>query len=130
MSLEENYIMTETLFFDTYAFIEIIKHNENYNKYRSNRILTTKLNIFELYYYLLKNFHEDVIDIIISEYYKLTVDFDRNIIENAAKLRFMNNKLNLSMTDCIGYCTARKHGIKFLTGDKGFENMPNVEFVK
>ncbi len=34
------------------------------------------------------------------------------------------------MTDCIGYITARKLGIKFLTGDNKFEDKIGVEFVK
>ena len=34
------------------------------------------------------------------------------------------------MTDCIGYILAKNIGIKFLTGDKEFENLDNVEFVK
>ena len=34
------------------------------------------------------------------------------------------------MTDCIGYIMAKKLNIKFLTGDKEFENFLNVEFVK
>ncbi len=34
------------------------------------------------------------------------------------------------MTDCIGYIFAKQLGIKFLTGDKEFENLDNVEFVK
>ena len=130
MSLEESYIKTETMFFDTYAFIEIIKHNKNYNKYRYTRIFTTKLNIFELYYYLLKNFHSEVIDTIIDEYYKFIIDFDKEVIENAAKFRLLNNKNNLSMTDCIGYVIAKKNNIKFLTGDKEFEGLSYVEFVK
>ena len=40
------------------------------------------------------------------------------------------NKRKLSMTDCIGYMMAKQWGIKFLTGDKEFEDMENVEYVK
>ena len=34
------------------------------------------------------------------------------------------------MVDCIGYMTAKRLGVKFLTGDREFEGMDNVEFVK
>ena len=44
--------------------------------------------------------------------------------------RFNNLKKDISMTDCIGYFLAKSLGIKFLTGDKEFENMKDVEFVK
>ena len=60
----------------------------------------------------------------------MLVDFDSNILEEAAKLKNKLNKRNVSMTDCIGYCTALALGIRFLTGDKEFENLENVEFVK
>ena len=46
------------------------------------------------------------------------------------KLRIIMKKRNVSMTDCIGYILSKQLGIKFLTGDKEFENFPNVEFVK
>ena len=36
----------------------------------------------------------------------------------------------LSIPDAIGYTVARRLNIKFLTGDKDFEGMENVEFVK
>ena len=37
---------------------------------------------------------------------------------------------NLSIPDSIGYITAKRLGIKFLTGDEDFRNFENVEFIK
>ena len=37
---------------------------------------------------------------------------------------------NSSIPDAIGYTIAKKYNIRFLTGDKDFEGMENVEFVK
>ena len=34
------------------------------------------------------------------------------------------------MADCIGYILAKRLSIKFLTGDKEFEKLDDVEFVK
>jgi len=34
------------------------------------------------------------------------------------------------MTDSIGYILSIKIGVKFLTGDKEFEDLEKVEFVK
>jgi len=58
MNLEENYteievINNDTLFFDSYAFFEILYGNSNYEKYKNKNIITTKLNLFELYFCLL-----------------------------------------------------------------------------
>jgi len=46
------------------------------------------------------------------------------------KFRKKNKKRNLSYTDCIGYVYATENDLIFLTGDKEFENLENVEFVK
>jgi predicted nucleic acid-binding protein len=37
---------------------------------------------------------------------------------------------SLSYADCVGYITARKFGIPFLTGDKEFKDMEGVIFIK
>jgi len=41
-----------------------------------------------------------------------------------------NKKKNLSFFDCAGYIFARENNYKFVTGDKEFENLPNVEYIK
>ena len=41
-------------FFDTYAIIEIISGNEKYKKYLGSEMITTKLNLMELYYQFIK----------------------------------------------------------------------------
>ena|SRR3989338_8812211 len=122
--------MDEVFFFDSYAFFEIIKGNKNYEPYLNSNIITTKLNLFELYFGLLKEFNEEKAIFSLNNYYSFAADFDKPDIEEAAKLKLKLNKRNVSMTDCIGYAVASKLGIRFLTGDKEFENLSNVEFVK
>ena len=46
------------------------------------------------------------------------------------RFKIKNIKRSLSYADCIGYIIALRYGIKFLTGDKEFETLENVEFVK
>jgi predicted nucleic acid-binding protein len=134
MKQEENSIidsiMNNSYFFDSYAFFEIIKENKNYEKYISSEIATTKLNLFELYHGFLKDKNQDLADISFNKYLQFVVDFDEEVIKEAAKLKIKMNKRDVSMTDCIGYCLAKQLGIKFLTGDSAFEGMDNVEFVK
>lgn len=130
MNLEENYIKEESFFFDSYAFFEILRGNSNYEKYKKCKIFTTKLNIFELYLGLLKDADEESAEIYLGKYYQFVVDFDKNVIKGAAKLKNQLNRRDLSMADCIGYILSKQLGIKFLTGDKEFEILDNVEFVK
>ena len=58
------------------------------------------------------------------------VDVEDHILKEAIKFRKVNKKMDLSYTDCIGYVYALKNSLIFLTGDKEFKNMKNVEFVK
>ncbi|MEK6860625.1 MAG: hypothetical protein AABY07_01520, partial [Nanoarchaeota archaeon] len=80
------------------------------------------------FYSLLRDLNEKEYNTFLDRYIKFAADFDKEIIKEAAKLKLQNKKL--SMTDCIGYCLANKWGIKFLTGDREFEGLENVEFVK
>ena len=122
--------MTEEYFFDTYAIFEVVGGNQAYNKYLNKTIILTKLNIFELFHNALRDLSEEKANDLMEEYYPLVVDYDKRTIVEACKLKLQYKKRNLSMTDCVGYIVAKNLGIKFLTGDKEFENLENVEFVK
>ena len=131
MNSEEIYINSgESFFFDSYALFEILKANENYSKYDDVEITTTKSNLFELYLGILREKGENEAKEVLDLYYPFAIDFDKEVIQEAAKLKNKLNKRNVSMTDCIGYTLSKQLGIKFLTGDKEFENLDNVEFVK
>lgn len=119
--------MTTEYFFDSYAIIEILNGSSNYSKFINSEFITTKLNLFEVYLKLLR-LSEEKANIFIKRYMTKTVDFDEFIIKEACRLKISNK--NLSMTDCIGYVISIKAGVKFLTGDKEFEIIKNVEFVK
>lgn len=57
-------------------------------------------------------------------------EFGIEIVNKASKFRYQNRRKKLSMTDCIGYIYAKENNLVFLTGDKEFNGLPNVEFVK
>jgi len=117
-------------FFDSYALFEIISGNPNYKPYILSYIVTTKLNIFELYNGLLRDVSMKEAEKFLEKYYSFVIDFNKEIIKKAAQLRIDHKKRDLSMTDCIGFTLAKRLGIKFLTGDKEFKEFDNVEFVK
>jgi len=122
--------MNEAIFFDSYAFFEILKQNVNYSNYTSSEIITTKLNLFELCLGILREEGPENAKKVLDKYYSFSVDFSKEVIFEAAKMKKELNKRNVSMSDCIGYVLAKSLGIKFLTGDKEFEGLENVEFVK
>jgi len=133
MSSEESCTMMtneEVYFFDSYACIEIILGNENYKKYIQAQMVFTKLNVYEVFLALLKKLGEKEANAFIEKTERNVVDFDKEVIKAAAKMRLHYNKNDVSMADCIGHIVAKKMNVKFLTGDREFEHMDNVEWVK
>ena len=118
----------ETFFFDTYAFFEIILGNPKYYKYRDVIAITTIFNLAELNYNLKKEMKEDLADEFTEKYKNYLIDVSINDIKKAMNLKIKYK--SLSIPDVIGYIIANKFNVKFLTGDEGFKNFDNVEFVK
>ena len=119
------------IFFDTYAFYEIIVGNPNYLPFTKNiTIVATQLNLMELYYQLIILYDKEQAMEFFKRYEELIVPINNSVIIEAMDFRKKHNKQGLSYVDCIGYIIARKMGIQFLTGDKQFKGMTNVEFVK
>jgi len=119
-------------FFDTYALLEIFYGNERYRKYLDEDVITTKLNLMEIYYHLLREEGEDFANQYYDETVEYAIDFDDRDIKESMRFRLnmKKEKKNLSYVDALGYVIAEKLGIKFLTGDNAFEGMDNVEYVK
>ena len=120
----------KAIFYDTYALIEAVFGNKNYMKYLDATIITTQMNMVELYYTLFSEYDKEKAEAVYFDFRDGVVDIDDETIFEAIALRKKYNKRRLSYTDCIGYTYAKRHNIKFLTGDKEFEDLPNVEFVK
>lgn len=120
-----------TFFFDTYAFLEIIKQNPNYLPYiKKISIITTKLNLMELHYVLLRTIGKLEADRYYDRFLPFVVEITDGVIKRANEFKLINRRKKLSYVDCIGYIIAKLNNIKFLTGDKEFRNFENVEFVK
>lgn len=120
-----------SFFFDTYAFYEIIVGNPNYKPFTEDvKIITTQLNLMELYYQLLALYNKEKAIDFFKRYEEFVVTISNEIIIEAMDFRKQHYKQDLSYVDCIGYVIAKKMDIPFLTGDKQFEEMENVRFVK
>jgi uncharacterized protein len=117
-------------FFDSYAIIEIIRGNENYNFACDLSIITSPMNLAEVYYALLLLYNKETVDNILKRFNFAFIEITPEIAKSSAILRHKNKKLNLSYIDCVGYTLALSNDLLFLTGDKGFSQLDNVEFVK
>jgi uncharacterized protein len=123
--------LEETYFFDTYALYEIIIGSQNYSKYIQDiRIVTTRLNLIELHYRILRELGKEAADAKYDYFKKFIINISDEVIKNANEFRYKNKKKKLSYADCIGYTLARSRGMRFLTGDNAFKDMDGVEFVK
>lgn len=117
-------------FFDTYAIIEIIRGNPSYSTFKKTWMATTRLNLMEVYYWLLNKFGKEDANQFYDEAVQYAVEVSDDIVKEAMAFRLDNKHRRLSYVDCIGYVIARANNMKFLTGDAQFEEMPNVEFIK
>ena len=118
-------------FFDTYAFYEFIDGNNGYKTYFEKfEIVTTRLNLVELLYSLIKDFGFEFAKKCYYAFLPYVIEFSDETVEKAMLFRFLNRKKNLSYVDCIGYTCALENGLKFLTGDNEFKEMKGVEFVR
>ncbi len=120
--------MTETYFFDTYAFFEVIYGNPKYKKFEDAEFLTTIFNLAELNLGLKRDFSEIVADYYLDIYWGNLIGVTIDDIKKATSLKRKYNKL--SIPDAVGYTIAKRLHIKFLTGDEEFKNLENVEFIK
>lgn len=117
-------------FFDSYAIIEIIKGNKAYLCFKDIEVITNTLNIAEVYYALLKEHEKKNVDEIIKKFNFSFVTISKKIAIDAAKFRFKNKSLKISYADSIGYITALKNKLNFLTGDEAFKNLKQTKFIK
>ncbi len=117
-------------FFDTYALIEMMLGNRKYEQYAGFQLTVSPLNIGELYIYMYRTYGKTTANEKLALMSFNIVELTQEIIISAADFKLANAEKKLSWADCIGYAAAKRRGLKFLTGDMQFRNMPNAEFVK
>ena len=117
-------------FFDTYAFMELGTGNPSYKPFETQPFITSVMNLGELYGIFLREGGKEAADNWFAKFSAELLEITPEIMIKAVYFRFLNNKKNISLTDAVGYVLSLKHKLKFLTGDKEFQNLPNVEFVK
>ena len=121
----------KTFFFDSYAFFELIFGNENYKPYaKDTTIITTRLNLMELHYGMMSKYGKDFANQLYDEYSTYCVDVDDYVFKKASELKYSLKQRHVSYIDCVGYVLAKLRNVPFLTGDKQFQDLDNVEFVE
>ena len=115
---------------DTYALVEIAKENSKFAEYLNSEFVLTDLTLTEFYSVLLREEGEKVADYWFKKLERYASAVSKDILIEAIKFRYENIKRNISFFDAVGYVFSIKNGYYFVTGDKEFEKLPNVEFKK
>ncbi|MEK6908937.1 MAG: PIN domain-containing protein [Nanoarchaeota archaeon] len=120
----------EIKFLDTYVLIEIYLGNEKFTSYSNKDFIINDLILAEFYGVMLKDYGKSEADIWFNKLEEYSVPVNKEILKEAVKFRQENKKKDLSFFDAVGYIFALRNNYKFVTGDKEFEHLINVEFKK
>ncbi|MDA4113691.1 MAG: PIN domain-containing protein [Thaumarchaeota archaeon] len=118
-------------FYDSYAVLSYLSDDHGYAAYfEKNTGVLTRLNLMEIHYAVLRIHGARAAHEVLEACSALEIDFSLPDVEAAMKLRYELRNLELSYADALGYHISKKEGLKFLTGDRAFAELPNVEFVR
>lgn len=117
-------------FYDSYAVLAYLSDSHGYAAYfEKNTGVLTRLNLMEVYYAIFRAHGAGAAHQVLEAYSAFEIEFSLGDVEASMKLRYELRRLNLSYADALGYYISKKEGLKFLTGDRAFERLPDVEFV-
>jgi PIN domain nuclease of toxin-antitoxin system len=122
-----------TFFADSYAIIEMLKGNRNYLSYQSERLVMTEFNICEVGFAVCREYPAHAARILKAVRKMVVIQESRDEDYCAAavtRMRATAEGKKLSTIDCVGYSVANRLNIPFLTGDREFADMDNVQFVR
>lgn len=118
-------------FYDSYAIIEYLKNNPRFVPYFEEHTgILTIFNLVEVYYSVLAEEGKEKAEEVYNRLSPLLAEPTKEIVFKAMEYRLLHKKKKLSYADCMGYASAEIYNVLFLTGDKQFEGMEKVEFVK
>ena len=122
-----------SFFADSYALIEMLKGNENYRAFQSKRLITTEFNICEVGFAVCRNYPANAPQVLktVRKMVTLRATSNEDYCSGAARKKEASGQgKKLSTIDCVGYSVANRLKIPFLTGDREFADMNNVQFVR
>jgi uncharacterized protein len=122
-----------SFFADSYALIEMLKGNENYQLFQSERLITTEFNICEVAFAVCREYPANATRVLktVRKMVVIQETRDEDYCSGAARRKEASGKgKKLSTIDCVGYSVANRLNIPFLTGDREFADMDNVQFAR
>lgn len=121
--------MPAEYFFDTYALVALATGEPAYSPYRGLPVVCERYNLLELAYKTHMAGGPDRARRALKRVHAKLLEPRRDQLLRAAALKASPEGKGLSYVDALGYVLAGEHGLRFLTGDRAFRDLPNVEFV-
>ncbi len=115
---------------DTYALMEIMNGNPKFAHYLNMNFVIADITLAEFYGVILREHNEEKADLWFNKLQGFTQEVSLAILIEAVKFRYKNKEKNLSWVDAIGYIFAKQNDYLFATGDKEFEGLEGVEYIK
>ncbi len=115
---------------DTYALMEISQQNPEFEVYLDSDFVITEITLAEFYGVILGEYDEKTAEYWFRKLEGYAVSVSREILKEAVKFKHENRKVNISFFDAVGYVFSLANGCHFVTGDKEFKGLKNVEFKK
>ncbi len=116
-------------YLDTYALYEVMDGNPNFLHYLNQNFTISDLTLTEFYALLLRRFNQNTADYWANQFRIYSESTPFSILVKAVIFRKQTGK-NISFFDAVGYMHAKENNYLFVTGDKEFETMQNVEFIQ
>jgi len=115
--------------------VEFLAGNEKHRKAISGArggLATSIMHLAELYFIVLREFGVGAANDSLTAFgqYENAIKADDVKKGMALRLESRRKRVDLSYADAIGYTISSRLGAKFLTGDRAFNDLPNVEMVR
>jgi len=115
--------------------VEFLGGNERYRKAilgARGRLATSVMNLAELYFIVLREFGVGAADDSYTAFGQYEAAIKAEDVKSGMALRLESRRksTDLSYADAIGYAISDRLGAKFLTGDRAFDGLPNVEMLR
>ncbi len=115
---------------DTYALMEISQQNPEFGVYLDMDFVITEITLVEFYGVILREYDEKTAEYWFRKLEGYAVSVSKEILKEAVKFKHENRKASISFFDAVGYAFSLANGYYFVTGDKEFKDLKNVEFRK
>lgn len=116
-------------FFDTFALVELARDAAAYAPYKAAPIFTHQGNVYEYIAARLRAVTEPKVRDEVRRMAPNLLEAATDDLFAAAAFRQDHADRRVSYVDALGWVLARKNGMRFLTGDRAFKGIENVEFV-